>query len=49
VLTLPEVRNRMVSQGADPAFLGADDFAKFLNDEMPKWASTVNASGARVD
>ena len=49
VLALPEVRNRMVSQGADPAFLGADEFAKFLNDELPKWATTVNASGARVD
>ena len=49
VLALPEVRNRMVSQGADPAFLGADEFAKFLSDEMPKWAATVNASGARVD
>ncbi len=49
VLALPEVRNRMVSQGADPAFLGGDEFAKFLSDEMPKWATTVNASGARVD
>jgi tripartite-type tricarboxylate transporter receptor subunit TctC len=49
VLALPEVRNRMVSQGADPAFLGADEFAKFLSDELPKWATTVNASGARVD
>ncbi len=49
VLALPEVRNRMVSQGADPAFLGSDDFAKFLSGEMPKWAATVNASGARVD
>jgi len=49
VMALPEVRNRMVSQGADPAFLGGDEFAKFLSDEMPKWATTVNASGARVD
>ena len=49
VLALPEVRNRMVSQGADPAFLGSDEFVKFLSDEMPKWAATVNASGARVD
>ncbi|MEO7390907.1 MAG: hypothetical protein ABIU58_01955, partial [Ramlibacter sp.] len=38
VPTSPEVRNRMVSQGADPAFLGSDDFAKFLTNEMPRWA-----------
>jgi tripartite-type tricarboxylate transporter receptor subunit TctC len=49
VLALPEVRNRMVTQGADPAFLGADDFAKFLSDEMPKWAAAVKASGAKLD
>jgi tripartite-type tricarboxylate transporter receptor subunit TctC len=49
VLALPEVRNRMVSQGADPAFLGADDFAKFLTTEMPKWATAVQKSGAKLD
>ena len=49
VMNMPDVRSRMVSQGADPAFLGPDDFAKFLGDEMPKWASAVKASGARLD
>ena len=38
VLALPDVRNRMISQGADPAFLGADDFAQFLTAELPKYA-----------
>jgi tripartite-type tricarboxylate transporter receptor subunit TctC len=32
VLAMPDVRNRMITQGADPAFLGSDDFAKFLAD-----------------
>ena len=49
VLALPDVRNRMTSQGADPAFLGSDDFAKFLTDEMPKWATAVQKSGAKLD
>jgi tripartite-type tricarboxylate transporter receptor subunit TctC len=49
VLQLPEVRNRMITQGADPAFLGADDFAKFLAAELPKWATAVQASGAKLD
>jgi tripartite-type tricarboxylate transporter receptor subunit TctC len=49
VLALPEVRNRMITQGADPAFLGADDFAKFLTAELPKWATAVQASGAKLD
>jgi tripartite-type tricarboxylate transporter receptor subunit TctC len=49
VLALPEVRNRMITQGADPAFLGADDFAKFLILEMPKWSAAVQKSGAKID
>ena len=49
VLSQPEVRNRMTEQGADPAFLGATDFARFLAEEMPRWAHTVKLSGARLD
>jgi len=49
VLTSPEVRERMVSQGADPAFLGSEDFGKFLATEMPRWADAVKKSGARMD
>ncbi len=49
VLTMPEVRNRMITQGADPAFLGSDDFAKYLAAEMPRWADAVSKSGAKLD
>ena len=49
VLTQPDIRARMVSQGADPAFLGAEDFAKFLTAEMPRWADVVQKSGAKLD
>ncbi len=49
VLALPEVRNRMITQGADPAFLGADEFAKYLAAEMPRWADAVGKSGAKLD
>jgi tripartite-type tricarboxylate transporter receptor subunit TctC len=49
VMASPDVRSRMVAQGADPAFLGSEDFAKFLNAEMPRWADAVKKSGARLD
>lgn len=48
VLTSPEIRNRTIAQGADPAFLGAEDFAKFLAAEMPRWADAVKKSGAKM-
>ncbi len=49
VMTNPEVRIRMVTQGADPAFLGSEDFAQFLAAETPRWAAAVKSSGAKLD
>jgi tripartite-type tricarboxylate transporter receptor subunit TctC len=49
VLANPEIRNRMITQGADPAFLGSEDFGRYLAQEMPRWADAVKRSGARLD
>ncbi len=49
VLAQPDIKSRMVAQGADPAFLGSDEFAKFLATEMPRWADVVQKSGAKLD
>jgi len=49
VMTNPEVKTRMTSQGADPAFLDSEAFGKFLATETPRWADAVKASGARLD
>ena len=49
VLTQPDLRARMVAQGADPAFLGSADFGRFLAEETPKWRKAVKDSGARMD
>jgi tripartite-type tricarboxylate transporter receptor subunit TctC len=48
-LETPEIRSRMVAQGADPAYLGPEAFTKYLAAEMPKWAKAVKDSGARLD
>jgi tripartite-type tricarboxylate transporter receptor subunit TctC len=49
VLASPDIRSRMTTQGADPAFLGSEDFAKYLAAEMPRWADAVKKSGAKMD
>ncbi len=49
VLANPELRSRMVTQGADPAFLGSEEFGQFLAAETPRWAKAVKASGAKLD
>jgi len=49
VLESPDLRSRMVQQGADPAFLGHEDFGRFLATELPRWAQAVKDSGAKLD
>ena len=49
VMNQSDIKSRMVAQGADPAFLGSDDFAQFLSTEMPRWAAVVQNSGAKLD
>jgi tripartite-type tricarboxylate transporter receptor subunit TctC len=48
-LETPEIRQKMVSQGADPAFLDHEAFSRFLAAEMPRWARAVKDSGAKLD
>ena len=48
-LDSPEIQKRMIEQGADPAYLNADQFTKFLAIEMPRWAKVVNQAGAKLD
>lgn len=49
VMNNPDVRERMVSQGANPDFMNADNFAKFLQAELPRWAKAVKDSGTKMD
>ena len=45
----PEIQKKMIDQGADPAYLNADQFTKFLTAEMPRWANAVKQAGAKLD
>ncbi len=49
ILESPDVRNRMINQGADPAYLDSDAFNGFLGKQMPIWAQAVKQSGAKQD
>ena len=49
VLEMPELRERMISQGANPDFMGPEQFRQFLSAEMPRWAAAVRQSGTKMD
>jgi tripartite-type tricarboxylate transporter receptor subunit TctC len=45
----PEVRRRLIEQGAQPVGNKPDEFAKLLREEVARWAEVVKISGARAD
>ncbi len=45
----PEIKEKMLAQGAIPGGGAPADFAKQIDAEIAKWAQVVKASGAKVD
>jgi tripartite-type tricarboxylate transporter receptor subunit TctC len=48
-LQLPDVKERLTSQGFETRTSTPDEFAAYINSEIVKWAAIVKASGAKVD
>jgi len=49
ILNSPEMRERLTAQGAEPAPTTPEQFAAFIQSELPKYARIVKASGSKVD
>ena len=45
----PDMRQRLLDQGAEPAGNTPEEFSRILRAEVATWAEAVKASGARVD
>ena len=48
-LASPAVKEKLLAQGAIPSGNTPQEFAKFIDAEIKKWAPVVKASGAKVD
>jgi tripartite-type tricarboxylate transporter receptor subunit TctC len=44
-LATPDLRERLINQGIDPAKGGPDEFARVLTAEYPKWEKVIKAAG----
>jgi len=49
ILNSPEVREKLVADGAQPSPDTPEAFGRFVADELAKYARIVKASGAKVD
>jgi tripartite-type tricarboxylate transporter receptor subunit TctC len=45
----PEVRRAWAAQGTTAMTMGVDEFTRYMNDDIAKWANIVKISGAKVD
>jgi tripartite-type tricarboxylate transporter receptor subunit TctC len=46
---LPDVKQQFASSGAEPVGSSPDEFAKYVNAQLLKWAKVVKESGAKLD
>ena len=49
IMQLPDVRERALSSGAEPAADTPEEFAAYIRTEIPKWAEVVKVSGAKAN
>jgi tripartite-type tricarboxylate transporter receptor subunit TctC len=49
ILQAPDLRERLQRMDAEPSPQSPEDFARFVREEIAKWAKVVKASGATVD
>jgi len=46
VVKLPEIQERIYNAGGEPRYLGPEEFTKYLNDDVKRWAPLIKEAGA---
>jgi tripartite-type tricarboxylate transporter receptor subunit TctC len=49
VLSTADMKERLASLGAEPAPMTPEEFGRYVQDEIAKWAKVVKESGAKID
>ncbi len=49
ILKMPDVRERIVADGSEPAGTGSEEFRQFMHADLAKWAKVAKESGAKLD
>ena len=48
-LTAADVREKLASQGAEPANMSTEEFARFVKEDTRRWSETIRASGIKIE
>jgi tripartite-type tricarboxylate transporter receptor subunit TctC len=49
VVHLPEVRQRMLDQGADPVASSPEELGRVVKAELKSWAAVIRDAGIKVE
>jgi tripartite-type tricarboxylate transporter receptor subunit TctC len=49
ILNRPDIRERIVADGSEPAGTTPEEFRRFMLADLAKWAKLVKESGAKLD
>ncbi|MEK7943205.1 tripartite tricarboxylate transporter substrate binding protein [Pigmentiphaga sp. YJ18] len=49
ILQQPDVRKRLIAQGANPSGMAPDDFKAFQRKEIDRWKTVVHAANIKMD
>ncbi|HET7766204.1 MAG TPA: tripartite tricarboxylate transporter substrate binding protein [Burkholderiales bacterium] len=49
IVSSPDVKDAWAKQGAVPMRMSAEEFGKFMEQDIQKWAKVVKFSGAKID
>lgn len=45
----PDLREKFITLGIDPAGTTPEEFSQFLRDEVAKWGKVIRAAGVTVE
>ena len=48
-MKVPEIRERLLAGGAEPATSTPEEFGSFIRAEVPKWARVIKAAGVKLN
>ena len=49
ILKLPEVKDRLLNEGAEPVGNTPGQFGEFIKSEIAKWGKVIRAAGIKAE